>query len=185
MRKRISSLNQSVDEVYLTRTAHYQGIWLWGLLMCLTGCSSDLIVSKPIALHKAGSVVEANFELDKKDSVKGELWFFVNDQPGDRNRLIDLLDSVPRSSHSVSKSIIIPLKVKLIKYTNTEESVIVDKTYATYGLVGIGENFFSRQIDMWNIEPGKYRMSLETIETFPQFSNTKVEFKLYYIRAPK
>jgi hypothetical protein len=189
MRKKISGLNQSVGKVYRTRTTYYHGIWLWGLFMCLTGCSfvhpNNIIISEPIALHKAGSVVEANFEIKQNDSVRLHLWFFVNDQPGDRNRLLDFLGRNPMISYSVPKSVIVPLKVKLIKYIDTKESVILDKTYATSGLAEIGKNQLSRRIDKWSIESGSYRIRLETIEAFPQLANTKVQFNLYYIRAPK
>jgi hypothetical protein len=189
MRKKTNFLNLAFDKLHQSRIIHYHGIWLWGLFMCLTGCSfvhpNNTIISEPIALHKAGSVVEANFEIEQNDSVGLHLWFFVNDQPGDRDRLLDFLGRFPMITYSVPKSVTVPLKVKLIKYIGTKESVILDKTYATSGLEQIGKNQLSRRIDMWRIESGSYRIRLETIEEFPKLSNTKVQFTLYYIRAPK
>jgi len=121
----------------LTFNAH----WLlrltafWAFLMCLTGCSNN-IINKPIALDKAGSVVEAKFEIPQDDRIYLRLEFLVNDQPGDRERLLAFLGK--RSTKGTPT----PVKVKITKYTVSNSEVLIENTYLASGASGIGSDFF-------------------------------------------
>ena len=150
-----------------------------GLLIFLFGCSNS-IIKVPIDLHQAGSVVEVNFEIPQNDRVALHLWFFVNEQLNDRDHLLDFLGYAVKPEKAVS----IPLNVKLIKITDSEKSVILDKTYITTGVALIRLEQLSRLVDNLTIEKGDYRIRLETLKAFPQLTNTKTQFELYYIRAP-
>ncbi|SJM93437.1 DUF5625 family protein [Crenothrix polyspora] len=157
------------------------------LFICLTGCSffTYKIIDTPIALHKAGNVIETDFKIEQDDKISLKLRFFVNDQPGDRNRLLDFLGREAGIGFSVPQTVTVPLKIKIIKYTDVKKSVILNKTYTTTGLVSSGETTLDRLIDKLSITSGNYRIRIETIKDFPQLIDTKVQFKLYYIRAPK
>ena len=157
------------------------------IFFLLLGClPSNNILRIPISLHKAGSTIEADFEIEQDDSVSLSLWFFVNKEREDRDHLMDFLGRTPRGiNHPITKSVVIPLKVKIIKYTDTTEIVILNKIYVTSGIHAIAENELERLIDELRIKSGKYRIRLETINEFLQLSHTKIEFELSYIRAPK
>lgn len=174
MRKKLSNLNQSVYALRVMRISY-----LWILIMYLTGCSNK-IVEIPIALHKAGSVAEADFEIAQDDGIELLLFFSVNDQSDNRKHLREFLDNEPRVGNA--EGIPVPLKVKLVKYTDTIESVVLDKTYVTTRRVWVGQNLLIRQVDTMPIKSGRYRIRLETIEAFPQLSNTKVQLEIYYFR---
>ncbi len=163
---------------------------LLSLLMSLTGCSFLNItptppIKIPIALHKAGSVAETEVRIAQDDRIALELWFFVNDQPGDRDRLLDFLGRRAGIGVSVPQAVTVPLKIKIIKLSNTEKSVVLDKTYSTTGLSGISQPQLSRLIDELSIKSGTYRIQIETIEDFPELLPTPVQFWIRYIRAPK
>jgi hypothetical protein len=181
MRKKISGLNQAFDKSYQLRIRHYHGIWLWILMMYLTGCSNK-IVEIPIALHKAGSVAEADFEIAQDDGISLQLIFSTNGLPSDRDRLMDFLGRSAKFGVSVPQSVTVPLKVKIVKYTEAKELVILDKTYATTGLGSIATFELNRRVDEMNIKSGRYRIRVETIKTFHQLSDTEVQFRIYYIR---
>lgn len=150
------------------------------LLIFLSGCSNT-IVKMPIDLYQAGNVAEANFEIPQDDRVALHLWFFINDQPNDRSRLLDFLGNVLKPEKEVS----IPLSVKLIKHVDSKESIILDKTYITTGLGRSSSARLTRLVDNLTLKKGDYRIRLETLKAFPQLTNTKTQFELYYIRAPK
>ena len=70
--------------------------FLWGLFMCLTGCSlwnstptPPLII--PFALHQAGTVLETDVEIEQDRRIILDFRFYVNDQPEDRDRLLTFL----------------------------------------------------------------------------------------------
>ncbi|WP_150107730.1 DUF5625 family protein [Methylobacter tundripaludum] len=110
--------------------------------------------------------------------------FLPNNQPGHLDRLLDFLGRSKKIGVLVPLSISVPLKLRIIKYTNFKESVILDKVYATNGIVSSGSTELNQLIDDLIIKSEKYRIRLETIEAFPQLSDTKVEFGMYYIRPP-
>jgi len=153
--------------------------------MCLTGCSffnstPTPPLKIPIALHQAGTVLETDVEIEQDDRIYLRLEFLVNDQPGDRDRLLTFLG---KGRDRIGTPI--PLKVKIIRYVASEESVFLEKTYTTTAPMIIGEDFFDRTIAELSIPSGRYRVRLETLEAFPQLSDTPVQFRLGYIRAPK
>ncbi|EGW22060.1 DUF5625 family protein [Methylobacter tundripaludum] len=165
----------------LQRAAHKRTFMLSGLLMCLTGCTffDNTIIKMPIALHQAGSVAEADFEIAQDDRVTLQLRFFVNDQPDDRKRLLAFLGGFGETKTSI------PIKVRITKHISPKEDLaILEKTYPATKLAGYGAKELNRLIDDLTIKSGKYRIRLETIEEFPELSNTKVEFGMYYIRPP-
>lgn len=154
---------------------------LWASLMWLTGCSNN-IINKPIALHKAGSVVEAKFEIPEKDGIYLRLEFLVNDQPGDRERLLTFLEGKNKRDLTGTPT---PVKVKITNYATTKNEVFIEKTYLASGVSGIGSDFFYRRLVDLAIPQGKYIVRLETLEDFPQLSNTPVNFLLGYNLPPK
>ena len=160
--------------------------WLlyFTVLMSLANCTLPNStptppISIPIALHKANTVLETEVEIEQNDRIKLLLIFYVNDQPGDRDRLMTLLGGLGETG------IAIPLKVKITKYGAPKEIVILEKTYTTVGIIGYSQTSMDREIDRLNIKSGKYRIRLETTAAFPQLSYTPVRFNLYYVRAPK
>ena len=153
------------------------------IFFLLLGClPSNNILRIPFSLHKAGSTIEADFEIEQDDSVSLTLWFFVNKEREDRDRLMDFVGDI---SYPLPRGVVVPLKVKLIKYIDITELIILNKIYATSGIHAIAENELERLVDELRIKSGKYRIRLETINEFPQLSHAKVEFELNYIRAPK
>ncbi|MDD5273917.1 MAG: DUF5625 family protein [Methylovulum sp.] len=69
---------------------------VWGIFISLFGCSyfdstPTPPIKIPIALHQAGSVVESDIKIEQDDWIKLLLSFFVNDEPGDRDRLLTFI----------------------------------------------------------------------------------------------
>ena len=156
-------------------------IWLISLLVCLTGCSflDPRLINTPIDLHKAGSVVETDFKIAQDDKISLQLSFLVNDQPGDRDRLLTFLGGVGQIGTPI------PLKVQITKQADLKDTVILEKIYTTTGMTSAGSTELDRLIDELGVQPGLYRIRLETIEAFTQLSDTKVQFRIYYVRAHK
>jgi len=153
--------------------------------MCLTGCSffnstPTPPLKIPIALHQAGTVLETDVEIEQDDRIYLRLEFLVNDQPGDRDRLLTFLG---KGRDRIGTPI--PLKVKITRYVSVKDEAFLDKTYITTGRVSSAADFFDRTIAELSIPSGKYRVHLETLEAFSQLSDTTVQFRLGYIRAPK
>lgn len=161
----------------IQRTVHKRTFVLSGLLMCLTGCTffDNTIINIPIDLHQPGSIEETDFEMAQDDRVTLRLRFFVNDQVH-RDRLLVFLDS-PKKSR-----IFVLLKIQITQYVDSKNATILERIYSVPGLFGVAENFFDIKIDDLTIKSGKYRIRLETIKAFPELSDTKVEFGMYYIR---
>lgn len=170
---------QQVFNQRIQRVPNKNVLMLWGLFMYLTGCSSfnNTIIKIPIALHQAGSVTEADFNIAQDDRITLRLRFFVNDQ-GHRDRLLVFLDSPEKNR------IFVPLKIQITQHIGSKNVSILERIYSVPGAFGVAENFFDIKIDDLTIKSGKYRIRLETINAFPQLSDTKVEFGVYYIRAP-
>ncbi len=157
---------------------------LWGVFMGLTSCSLSNSAPTPplkipIALHQAGTVLETEVEIEQDDRVTLQLKFFVNDQAGDRDRLLAFVGSFGKPGTPI------PLKVQLLKRVAPKDEVVLEKTYITSELAGIATDFLDRKIAELSIASGTYLIRLETIEAFPQLSETKVQFAIYYIRPPK
>lgn len=153
--------------------------FLWGLFMCLTGCSlwnstptPPLII--PFALHQAGTVLETDVEIEEGHRTVLDFRFYVNDQPGNRDWLLTFLGAFRESGTPI------PLKMQITKHEISKDVVILEKIYTTVGTSSLGQTSFDRQIDKLDLKAGIYRVRLETMEAFPQLSNTAVDFGLYY-----
>lgn len=184
---KISPSGTTYDSTGKSLASHIWFFILWGLLVCLSGCSLlDITptppIKIPIDLSKAGSVVETEFRIAQDDRIKLGLYFFINDKPGDRERLLRLV------LKSGASEILIPLKIKINKHTTAgKDEVLVEQIYLNNSLKaeGFTSKYFVRTIDRLNISSGTYRLRLETMESFPQLADTPVEFRIYYVRAPK
>jgi hypothetical protein len=154
-------------------------IFILSLLMYLTGCSSSdstptppLII--PFALHQAGTVLETDVEIEQGHRTVLDFRFYVNNQPGNRDWLLTFLGAFRGSGTPI------PLKVQITKHETSKDVVILEKIYTTVGTSSLGQTNFDRQIDKLDLKSGIYRVRLETIEAFPQLSDTAVDFGLYY-----
>ncbi|MDD5273918.1 MAG: DUF5625 family protein [Methylovulum sp.] len=157
---------------------------VWGMFISLFGCSyfdstPTPPIKIPIALHQAGSVAEADIEIEQDDGITFLLVFFINDQPGHRDHLLDFLGRSRKDGAEV------PLKIRVTKYATPKNSVILDRTYLLNQGFGVAAKYFDKTIDSLNISAGKYRIRIETIEAFPQLLDTQVQLAIYYVRAPK
>lgn len=154
------------------------------LFMGLSGCSfinstPTPPLKMPIALYQAGSVAESDLEIEQDDRINFQLTFFVNDQPGHRDRLRDFW------GRPGTNGVPVPLKIRLIKYAVPKNIVVLDKTYSVSQRSRHAEKYFGKDIASLNIAEGKYRIRVETIEAFRQLADTRVQFAVYYVRAPK
>jgi Domain of unknown function (DUF5625) len=165
------------------RCAYFMGNRLYTLfllLMTISSCAvlnSTIPIEIPIDLSKAGSVAEAEFWMPADDSLKLTLYFFVNDQPGDGKRIVDVLDPNNKSGIKV------PLKIQIKKQITSEKDEIwLEKIYSTTTPGGAGRDYHFEIIDKLLVKSGSYRLRVENIQSIPQFAQNRVEVRAYYLR---
>ena len=112
--------------------------------------------------------------------------FLVNNQPGDRDRLLDFVGRERKIRGVFAlQAVTVPLRVNIVRYENSKQSVILNKTFETSGKISSGDTELDRLIDNLSIDSGIYRISIKTIKDFPELTDTRVEFRIFYISAPK
>jgi hypothetical protein len=133
----------------------------------------------PIDLSKAGNVAETDIRIDEKYSVYVELYHDHRKQKITTDRYRELKNKYFGSDrHSLP---VFPIKVTVMKYEKTGNSMVVDKIYYTNSL---GRTTSSRLIDEFKLQKdSKYHIKVETVENYPELAELNVEVAIGYYKT--
>jgi hypothetical protein len=152
------------------------------LLMKLSGCgllNPTMPVEIPINLSKAGSVAEAEFWIPEDDVLEVIMRFNHEHNPSEHERMFKLV------GREDIRGVLIPLKIQIFKQVAPDiDEIFYEKVHQSTGadFGGFGADNIAREYGAVKISKGNYRLRVEILKPIPEFSDTQVEFCLYYFR---
>lgn len=132
----------------------------------------------PFAVHKAGTMVETKVRITEHRPYIFSLCFnFKKDDQVDRARVKKLTGDPWPHKHR-DTGIPTPLRLKISVIEPAGERLLVDKEISELKFNSFGASFFRKEIDQVELEPGQYRISVESLSNVPELADVKVVFSI-------
>ena len=134
-------------------------------------------------VQKAGNKVETEFRVDKQQyySFGIELNFKRGDAV-DRERVKKLAGDhqIDKNGQLTDPGIKMPLKLIIRAVDNSEERIIFDKEILEQKLWENRSSSFVKLIDSEILQPGRYRISVESLKDLPELIGTPITFDIAF-----
>lgn len=138
-------------------------------------------VSMPIDLSRAGSVAEVVLNIQREDRYKFSLEFMsLKERAPIDTHLRTILGDLPYENPI---GITIPIRMTIVKLQAKEQLPVIDKIFNTKGVSGIAEKTILRDFTVLSLQPGEYKLRIESIGDFPELTQVPITLNIIYFFA--
>ena len=135
----------------------------------------------PFAVQRQGSRFATELEVTeaKTYTLTLRLGFKEND-PADRKRVRALAGGGGRDKNGnlLEPGLEIPVRLTIVGIKPSAEKPLLEKTYLVKEQQGFTASSFSQLIDQVHMQPGIYRMSVESVQDIPELEGVPVSFAI-------
>jgi hypothetical protein len=157
------------------------------MLVCFAGCFAAgprPPIKLFFAVHQSGATVSTELRVVEKHKYPFFLVFMFNEKDrADQERVRKLIGSGGKNKLTgklVDPGIPIPLKITINVIDSSGERLFLEKEVLTMGMdSGPAINFFDRKVDLIELLPGLYRVTVQSLKDIPELMNTKVILCIY------
>ena len=140
-------------------------------------------ITLPFPLQKAGARIEIDVRIVEDRSYRFVLMFMFK-TPEERKRIFDLVGG-PYNDTDIKGRLVRPgvtvpihLTVRTIRSGKPDE-LLRDERYLTEGREAYSANAFYRFFGSIGLEPGQYRVTVETLQDVPELAGVETNFHFY------
>src|ERR1035437_7872565 len=156
------------------------------MLVCFAGCVAAgprPPIELPFAVHQAGATVSTELRIVERHKYPFFLVFMFNEKDrADQERVRKLVGYHQKDRHGkfIEPGIPIPSKITINIIDSSGERLFLKKEVLTMGMdSGPSINDFDRKVDLIELAPGLYRVTVQGLKDIPELKDTKVILGIY------
>lgn len=170
-------------------TARWLSIFMLAFLSCLSACAKAVGPPQPpiklsFEVQKAGNRVETEMRIVERKQYSFRLKFLYKDNDeGDRVRVKKLVGEDGQFK-SGDPGIPTPLRFKISAIDSTGEKPMLEQEITEMRLTSWGSGSYDKIFAFVTLNPGHYRVSVESLKDAPELVGTTVAFMIGFRSKP-
>jgi hypothetical protein len=157
------------------------------IMALLQACAANFLyppvtLDIPFAAGLPGVTIDTNIRIYSTNFYQFYLILhFKEHDPQDRNRVQSLAGTgqTDASGRPINNGLPIPVRLILSRVEGDNIESLIDETFFEQRLESHGANSFSKIITGRTLDPGEYRIRLESLQNIPELSDVSVSFNVH------